>query len=199
MADLSVENLQLILVFVVPGFVAMKVFGLLVAQDKPTAASSLLEAITYSMINLGVMSWLVLLLQQNVRYSRHPLLFILGTLLVLVVSPVMLAVAVYRLRTSPFLRRWILSPAPSGWDHFFHKRQACFVLFHLKTGKMLGGFFGTGSFASAYPANPDIYVEQVWRVDEYGRFMEKVEGTAGGFIPMSEVHRVEFLEAKERS
>jgi hypothetical protein len=71
-------------------------------------------------------------------------------------------------------------------------------LFHLKGGKMLGGYFGDQSYAATFPQEPEVYVQEIWRVNDQGEFVEMVEGTLGGVIRMSECERVEFLKVRIR-
>ncbi|MBM4045281.1 MAG: hypothetical protein FJ279_09220 [Planctomycetes bacterium] len=197
MTTLTVENLQLFLIFVVPGFIALKVYALRIPGERLDVSSAMLDAITYSMANLGLMSWLVILLRRESFAANHPVLFLLGTFVILVITPALLALGVCSFRTSEFAKRWLVHPAPSGWDFFFSQRRPCFILFHLRNGKLLGGFYGMRSFASSFPNEPDVFVEEVWRVDEYGRFTERVPDTAGCFVRYAECERIELFRAEE--
>jgi hypothetical protein len=88
---------------------------------------------------------------------------------------------------------------PTAWDFLFSQRSAFWVLFHLRNGQRIGGFFGRESYASSYPIDAEIYVENVWRVDENGRFAENVEGNAGMIIRYADCHMMEFYRAEGRS
>ena len=55
------------------------------------------------------------------------------------------------------------------WDYVFSRRQAYWVIVHLRDGRKIGGRFDRKSFASSYPADEQIYIEEVWRLDEDGR------------------------------
>jgi hypothetical protein len=71
------------------------------------------------------------------------------------------------------------------------------VRFHLKEGMDLGGCFGERSFATSSPNAQEIYVEEVWRVDENGRFVERVEKTDGAMVRSENYELIEFLETRE--
>lgn len=193
--ELTPEKLQLLLVFVVPGFVALQVYDLFVPGPRRNASDSLAQAITYSMVNLGVMSWAILLLLHYRVADVHPVWNALATLAILLLSPGLLAVATFWLRTSEFLGRWIQHPLATAWDFFFMKRPSCWVIFHLKTGKMVGGKYSSGSYASCSPEDGEVYVEEAWRVDKYGRFTA-VAGNRGLLIKRSECEAIEFFDAK---
>ncbi len=49
------------------------------------------------------------------------------------------------------------------------------------------------SFASTSPGRRDIYVEEIWRVDDQGRFLERIEQTAGALVKRDECSVIEFF------
>jgi hypothetical protein len=107
----------------------------------------------------------------------------------------------YGLRVSRRSGRWFDHPTRTAWDHFFCGVGECWIIFHLKDGKIFGDRFGGDeerrSFVSTFPQEPEIYVKEAWRVDENGRFIEKVQGTLGILIRFSECQRLEFLTVEE--
>jgi hypothetical protein len=89
------------------------------------------------------------------------------------------------------------SPTPSDWV-FSHEAGKHFcVRFHRKEGEDLGGYFGENSFAASSPNGQEIYVEEVWRVDEDGRFVERVEETDGAMVNREDCTRIEFFKSRE--
>lgn len=195
MADLLIEDRWvLFLVFVVPGFVAMKTHDLLVPVATRDWSKVLVEVVSYSMLNLALLFPLLHFLNSGAFSSRRPLLYGLGMVFILAVFPSGLAIAARFLREVRWLRRFILHPSPTGWDFFFTRRQVGWVLLHFKDGKKMGGYFGEQSLASAYPSPQDIYLEQVWRVDGDGKFRDKVPQTAGTVVRFEECSAIEFFE-----
>lgn len=51
---------------------------------------------------------------------------------------------------------------PSAWDYAVRDRRTKWVKVHLREGSVLGGWFGTDSFASLYSPRKDICLEQMW-------------------------------------
>jgi hypothetical protein len=196
MPSLTIQNLQLFLVFVVPGFVALKVYDLLIPSEKRDFGSAIIEVVSYSMVNLALMSWALLLMRQDDFSNNHPVIYYLGTVGILFVAPAFIAIVWYRVRKSRFISRWMLHPMPSGLDYFFSKRESLWILFHHKNGKKIGGFYGKDSFASSFDQEADIYVQQVWHVDKYGRFTKKVDGTAGMVVRYQDCDLIEFFKAE---
>ncbi len=195
MSSLTPNTWLLILFALVPGFVANRVFALWCPTQKQDWEKALLEPITWSAINLLFWWWLVLPILQTPfeQLSGWHLLWV--NAIVCAVSPTILASVWYWFRT----REWthqklgLDHPTPRGWEFFLRKTPHFFVLFHLKNGKMVGGYFGPKSYASTYPQEPEIYVQEIWRVDDDGRFLEKVKGSFGSVIRQSEWERIEFF------
>ena len=66
----------------------------------------------------------------------------------------------------------------------------------LKNGKKIAGVYGNNSFASAYPREQEIYIEEVWHLSEDGKnFVSKVDRTGGVLILGDEISSVEFINA----
>ncbi len=193
MPDLTLERLQLFLLVVMPGIIAIKVYDLFYPPEKRDFGSSLLEAMAYGLLNLAI--WVLPLISINRKpfIEAHLAWYAVLSACFLVISPVLLALGVVWLRNTRFVSSRVGYPNKTAWDDFFKRRQECWILFHLKDGRMLGGYFGEKSYASTFPQQPEIYVEEVWRVDAGGEFIEKVEGTLGTVIRQADCERLEFL------
>jgi hypothetical protein len=196
MSNLTPNAWLLILFTVVPGFVANRVYSLWCPGQKQDWEKALLEPLTWSAVNLVFWGWLVVQVLQT-PFERLDGWLSVIIAVVCVVSPTVLASAWY------FFRKWKWThqrlgwdhPTPRGWDFFLHQYRNFFVLFHLKDKRMVGGYFGACSYASTYPQDPEIYVEQIWRVDqESGEFLEPVDGSCGSVIRQSEWERIDFLK-----
>ena len=91
------------------------------------------------------------------------------------------------------LTRSTTHPIPLSWDYIFSRGESLWMIFHLKNGKMVGGYFSSGSFASGYPDTQEIYVQEMWSLDEFGKFKKKIDRTAGGYIKAEDCDFIEFL------
>lgn len=99
-----------------------------------------------------------------------------------------------------WLRRFaklVVHPVPLSWDYIFSRGKSYWVIFHLKNGQRIGGYYSSGSFASTYPDTQEIYVEELWRLDENGTFKEMVKSSAGGYFRTEDCHFIEFLSLEE--
>lgn len=86
---------------------------------------------------------------------------------------------------------------PSAWDFVIRKEEPAFVLVYLTTGEVVGGTFSNGSFGSTTAGKGDLYLEQVWELDEQREFVKPLRGTTGIWIANSSISRIEFFSTEE--
>ena len=192
---LSPTVLVLAVFFVIPGFLAMKVYDLTIAAERRNFGNSLIEVVSFSLINLLVWSWLVLLVDIRDFANDHPALAYLLVVVTVIVSPILLAILFRKFLDTKFLRSTVLDPSPTGWDGFFRKQEPCWILFRLKSnGPVVGGYFGLESVASSHPYRQQVYVEKLYRVDQSTHeFLEEVDRTRGGIISAEECSYIEIF------
>jgi hypothetical protein len=195
----SVEALFIILAFVVPGFV-MSVVRSQFATGRPQKGSEqVLGYLALSAINYGVFSWLVYILAATGFAGIHPGWAALLWFTIILIGPAMLGaglgIAIQRDLFRPLFARLRLQPVhvvPTAWDYQFGRlREAHWILVELKNGSTVAGFFGTRSFASSDPEERDIFIEQVYRIDEDDRWHPMKNGH-GTLIAQGEVRSVDF-------
>lgn len=104
---LTPEVLVLFLYFVVPGFVLVKVYDLVVPTERRNFGDSFIDVVAYSFVILTVWFWPYILLVTNreifAAWLYYILLFVL-TLLIAFATPPFLAWRFYKSRTSGYLR-----------------------------------------------------------------------------------------------
>ena len=69
--------------------------------------------------------------------------------------------------------------------------------FRRKEGKDLGGYFGKNSYAASSPNAQQIDVEEVWRLDEDGKFIERIEGSEEAIVNSEDCELIQFFETRE--
>jgi hypothetical protein len=146
-------------------------------------SESLLEAIVYSSFNFLVLIGLFDLLK-----SVHP---VLAYAVIFILCPILWPLAVYQIAKIRAIKTRI---TPTSWDHYFNLGEDCFVLIHMKTDDMIGGLYSVNSFASSYPEKEDLYLEELWKVDEDGKFEEKIPYTKGLLVNFEEIKYIEFFK-----
>ncbi len=67
------------------------------------------------------------------------------------------------------------------------------MLVHLKGGRIIAGYYGPNSFASSFPQDQDIYLEEVWKVNNKGEFISKIGETKGILLSSDGIDYIEFF------
>ncbi len=184
-------TLALFLIFFIPGFISLKVYDLLVPGERRDFSKSLFDAVAYSSLNFVALLWLIGIVRSG---SLPPWLWYATMFVLLIGMPAAWPVLFLRMRRQPWIARRIASPYARVWDDFFANRTPYWVIIHLKDQRRIGGLYRGKSFASHSPAPPEIYLEEVWMLDENGGFTDsRVDSTAGVLIMGTEILALEFF------
>ena len=149
---LDFDRLEEILVLIIPGFVSLKVWTLINPTARLKLADYLLDIIAFSALNFAALSWLLAITTDSPLWLR-----IIVGIGVFIGAPAAWPVLLRATLNWRVLRGRIIHPDPLAWDYFFRQGHSCFVLVHLKDGKVIGGLYNGESFASSYPESQDIY------------------------------------------
>lgn len=190
MEILNENIIRLIILFVAPGFISLKIWGLISPTQKTKLSDSLIEAVIFSSFNYIITAWLYDILREFVFVWIVWVYY----LLVIVILPILWPILLKAVLNIKFIKEKIISPIPKSWDYYFIKRGPCFMLIHLNDGELLGGLYGLGSFASSYPEEEDLYLQEVWEIDEDGSFIKKMTDTKGLLINHSAIKYIEFFD-----
>jgi hypothetical protein len=188
------STLYFFLIFFIPGFVSLKVYDLIVPGERRDFSKSAFDAIAYSALNFAVLLPLVLLIQSEFLFIRHKNWAVLLTYFVLLVFPAIWPFLLIRLAATTLFLRHFVHPTPDAWDYLFGRREQFWAIVHLKDLRRIGGRFGIQSFASSSPAEPQIYLEEAWKLDDNGAFLAPVERSRGILIMADEIAAVELFE-----
>lgn len=190
-----INNLYFILVFFLPGFVSLKVYDLLVPNEKRNFSDDFLEAIGYSILNLSL---LVFLLVPALHFGWYENIWVFCTLafLTLLVFPIIWPILFWIITKNKFFSKWFVSPVRRPWDWVFFRLKPTWVVVHLHDGRRIGGIWDQESYASSFPIKEQIYLEQVWKLDEHGIFEKPIEDSKGVIILGQDISSVEFFKSK---
>jgi len=191
----EVEKLELFLIFFIPGFISVKVYDLLIPKERRDFSSSIYEIVGYSALNFAALSWLIFLILTESFYINHKFYYSLSLFFVMFVAPAMWPFVFLKLSEWDPIAKRIVHPVGKPWDFVFEKRESLWVIIHLKDGKKIGGKFFENSFASSYPFEEQIYLEEIWELDEKGEeFIRPIERSKGMIILGEEISGIEFFE-----
>jgi hypothetical protein len=195
---LKKDSIELFLVIFLPGMISMQVYRLLVAARSVEWKDAVLQAFFYSAINFALCYPILVLTSSAQFVANHPVWFYLRCLLTLLVLPVLWPALFVGMAKTKLFKKHLLAIFPTAWDYFFQQRRSVFVLIHLKDGGLVGGYYGEGSYATAFPDEGDLYICAVYSIDERGRFGPAIPNTNGLLIRKEEYSYLEFFEVPSK-
>jgi Family of unknown function (DUF6338) len=191
-----------VLVLVLPGFV---VADLQRRKRASVAAASdwelVLRALFYSLIlHLAVSPWtrcVVLKIEEGDWYDHLNALIVYGVV-VLVLAPAAAGLALnavlLQAEQSGPLRWWHYAlggrDARQAWDFIFQRLDTGrWLVVKMKSGPTIAGKLGTDSWVSQSPAQSghDLWLEEIWTVDDYGRPGNMVEPRQGMWVARDDI------------
>ena len=187
------NRLLLFIAFVIPGFVSLKTYELLLPTLSKDSEKQLIDAVAYSSINYALLLWPIYEIERHRVRDSHPTAYILFYVFVLFVAPIAWACIMKKLRTTELIQRALPHPTAKPWDYVFSQRKPYWVIVTLKDGKQLAGRYDSASFASSAPAPEQLYLEEAWVLNCDGGFERPRSETAGLLVLSSEIMTVEFF------
>jgi hypothetical protein len=174
--------------------VSLKIWGLVQPSQRISFADSLYEAIFFGCINyFAVVIWL-----PGVLIKLNQVLSIPSYIISLLIVPILLPLLWQKMLYSKFLKGKIINLIPKGWDYFFRNAVSCLMLIHLKNGELIGGLYHTASLASSYPEKEDIYLQEIWELDDTGKFKKPIDNTLGLLINYESGDYIELFKFTEQ-
>lgn len=185
-------------IFVLPGFIINGVVGSLVQPKRTSDARFFLSCLAYSIINCAVWSWLYSLISPLL--DTHPTLYWLLLILITVFGAAIVALII-----GAFIQREVfpnllgmlklkrILPQATAWDFFFSKEESAWVIITLLDGSKVMGRYDTKSCASSDYEERDIYVEEVFTIDD-NNVWQNNEKSLGIYISKGQIKTIEFLK-----
>ena len=208
------EALTILILFFIPGFIVDSIVDRFIVRATRTDAQRLLRIIAYSALNYALLSpFIIPRIPFLIGLYRNPGeqsfdfypdgLFTIFTLLILpVVIGILIAYvtqgqALTRIATAVNLGTNELTP--KAWDVVFGQGNAYWVIIETDDGKRHAGIFVPKSYVSSYPEPEDIYIEELWRLDEEGNFDAKIPGSKGAHFRGDKIRTIYFYASEEDS
>lgn len=200
----SPDALFYALAFFVPGFIAYSTLAILEPRRADRGELTFLRLLTLSAFDYAIWSWLIYLLLYSPFFGGQPLAAALLWGVIVLVGPAVLGVglgyASQRQWVGRFLQRLglkTLAPVPTAWDwRFFNMRNPHWIFVTLKDGSTFSGLFGPNSYASSDPTERDIYIEQLYLVDDRGEWAADASGK-GILVGRNEIRSIELWPRQE--
>jgi hypothetical protein len=198
----TIEALVIVALVLLPGFVLARVAGGVIAfAREPGDMRFLLPTITCGTFVHIALSWRTVQIVDHYgdgTLSNHSWQVVSWGFVLVFAAPAVLGVVAGQLANLPVIDDWLdviglgyIDRMPSAWDYMIRSDRPGFVRVRLKEGGMLGGVFFNQSFASNAPERTDLFLEELWQLDEYGGFVAPMPATQGVWIAHDAIERVE--------
>lgn len=198
-AILDPQNIEGLVLFLVPGFVAFKLDQQLRPQVVRSALDAILEIIAYSIVN--DLLWSPVFRIPDSHGFPTTLGSWLLTIVVVIISPAILTILYTKLVDMLASQGIVPSPVSKPWDHFFHRvvkeqqpNAEVGVIITLRDGRRIGGVYKYPGFASSYPSEEQLLLGETWLLDASGGFVEGVNGSMGLLIDKADILTLEFFK-----
>lgn len=189
----EIDKLVLFIAFVIPGFVSLKVYELLLPRAPRDSSQQVVDAVAYSCVNYALLFGPIYLVESTGVGSSHPTLHALFYVFVLLLAPVLWAFALRLLRRTQFLQSILPHPTAKPWDYVFSQRKQYWALVTLTSGQRVAGRYGPNSFASSAPAPEQLYLEETWVLNADGGFERPRTESAGILVLAPDIATVELF------
>jgi hypothetical protein len=194
MEQFTPDKIILLAIFFVPGFVYLKAYRLFFAESKTDFSKDLYEAIGFSFIIAILFAYPLLIINQKEFINNNPLIYSLAMIFVVVVIPILGAKIYHIIVNEKWFNKKMVNPIKSPWDSFFSRRECFWVIVTLKNGRKIGGKYSIGSYASTFPNPKEIYLKEVWKLNERNGFVKIKNNSEGIIITENEISTIEFLK-----
>lgn len=187
------DAIQIFILFVVPGFISIKIYELFFPCSETDSSKKIIDAISFGSINFGILYIPISLVENSTMKSSCWFGYFIFYLFVIFLAPALWVWIWRKIRLSYWFQSRAPHPTQKPWDFVFSQRKEYWVIATLKNGKKIAGWYGYNSFASSTPASEQIYLEQSWELNSDGRFEKRHEQTAGVIILSKEIEVLELF------
>ncbi|WP_323787711.1 DUF6338 family protein [Psychroserpens sp.] len=182
-----VKYQDIFIYFFIPGFIMYRVITSMIPIKTYEISKSIIEIITY-----GAFNYLLFLVVNNYWSIKGAFWWEVAFFGFI---PIFISLIFGIILKSSIFRKNIYDIGATPWDSFFLDEKDHYIIIVMKSGKMIGGYFGPNSYASWYPKEKELFLEQEWEVDEsLEKLINKVPNTDGIWINFSEVQSMKLYK-----
>lgn len=205
----SIEGLLIVALVLVPGFIFTLILMRTIAYIQTSEVRFLLTIITLGIVTHALpFLWTVRIIEyhsQGALLDHSPEVFAWGLVTMFAVPTALGIFAGWlsgRSSVDTLLERIgfsYIDRLPSAWDYVILKQRGFYVKIHLKDDRgVIGGVYSQDSFASTEPLHQDMFIEQVWQLNEDGNFVRPVYNTRGSWISKQAMDYIEFFVGEDK-
>lgn len=187
------SKVLIFIVFVIPGFLSMKLYSILHPNVVIDTTKTIVEVVTYSCINYAIWFWPIYFVETT-SYFESTLSYSLFYLTVMFISPVILTSILVWMRSWRWISKYMPHPTGRAWDYVFGLKQSAWVIVTLKGGEKIAGKYSQNSFSSSAPNPGHLYLEENWVMNSDGGLERPRTDTLGILILSNEIETIEFFK-----
>jgi len=191
------ENFLFFMAFVVPGFVAMKAYSMVIeASLEKNAATLLIESVIYSVMLFVPLGACYLWAESAIK-DGFVLKGVSAWIAVTFLVPAIVGYTLVRIRLIMANRGWGRHPICNAWDYIFSEKSkskdGVFLRVRTVDGRWLGGAYMVGSLASAQRSEKSLCIAMAYDFDEQGLVRREVPVNRSVLVESSAISTVEFF------
>ena len=187
--------------FIIPGSIVISITRRVILKKENEYNTKILEYFIYSFLNFFMWSILIYNIYSNINsWKEHYVLLWLTLFMIIFLSPVAIALIVIQIAQKDVIRKICIyfnltsvDTEPSAWDFKFKNISSEWVIVTLKNDKTISGFLGSLSYISQNERERDIYISEVFEIDENNKWTRK-KNTDGILIKAEEIKCIEFFK-----
>jgi Family of unknown function (DUF6338) len=191
----SADQLLLVVASLAPGFIILLVRSQFLTGRMRPLHDAVLGYLVASAIYYGIAFPFI---DGQIDSSASGGRQVLGWYALIIVDPIIFGVVSGLLSRFDILRKVLVAVSinpvhgmPTAWDWKFSRVQPSWILVTLKDDTKFHGLFGANSFAASDSTQHDLYIEQLYDIDEKNTWILKKPGK-GAFIASNEIRSIEF-------
>lgn len=183
--------------FIVPGLIALFVRSRFIAGRRPSIKENLL---IFVVLSLFYYSFTIFFLQQALSVRDPWIVEAVIWISIVLLGPALfgfiLGIAAQREWFTQLANRLgfaVVHIIPAAWDWRFSSipREGLFVMVTLTSGERVAGLFRGNSFASSDMSERDLYIEEEYTVTDAGKWQSRPE-KVGVLISGKQIRYIEF-------
>lgn len=199
---MTIESFDIVFytsIFILPGFIIKGIINVLTPPQKSGESVYFISCLAYSIINCALWSWIYKILYP-LHESNSNLYWIL-LVLTTIVGALVIALCVGFIKQRQLINKIFnkihihyIDPTPTAWDYYFAKQEPIWVIVTLLDDSKVMGLFSESSFASSDSDERDIYIQEIYDIDEKKKWI-KNENSCGIYISKNQIKTIEFLKS----
>lgn len=200
---MTLENWETVVytcIFLLPGFLIKEVIDSFVPPKFHNDVKFFFTCIIYSILNLAIWAWLDKIIYNTCKNENIILLYLalLNLLTSLVTGFIIGTIKYYNFPFNLIFLKKINNPIPTAWDFYFNKKESCFVVISLKSGKIIHGLYSENSFSSSETTERDLYIEKTYKYSNKKPWKE-IPRNKGIYIDKNEIETIEFYSLEDNN